>query len=537
MVDGTRAPRRLGDVLIDGSRIAAVGPPGSLSHADAERIDVSGMVVCPGFVDIHTHYDAQILWDPDLTPSSWHGVTTVIMGNCGFTVAPTRAEHREVVVRTLQNVEDMSIEALEAGINWNFESFSEYLEVLDRMPKRLNVAAMVGHSAIRLFVMGPDAMERAASPPERADIASQVVQALEAGAAGFATSRSAPHTGAFGRPVPSRLADVDELVAIAEAMDTVDRGTIQLAAGAGLDEMAVMAARTERPITWSALLTGRYAPVTSAEMVDRTAALRPSVWPQISCRPLVMQFCLGSPRGILAGVPALAELVTLTASERLGLVESRTWRQRAEEQLAPLWKTLWDGLSIEETSAHGGLVGAPLGPLARAREVAPFDLMVDLALQDGLDTRFRVVLGNNDDDELAALLRDPRTLLGLSDAGAHAGQLCDAGYATHLLGHWSREKGVIDLETAVWRLTGQPAAVFGIADRGRLAPSWAADVVVFDAGEIGCEPSVRVADFPAGAERLVAGSRGIQHVFVNGTAIVRNTKVVEGARPGVLLRS
>lgn len=536
IIDGTGAPRRPADVLLEGPTISALGAPGSFGAADAERIDVSGMVVCPGFVDIHTHYDAQILWDPDLTPSSWHGVTTVVMGNCGFSVAPTRAEHRDVIVRTLENVEDMSVAALQAGIRWEFEAFSEYLDLLDRFPKRLNAGAMVGHSAARLYVMGTEATERPASAPERRQIADQVLQALEAGAVGFATSRSASHTGAFGRPVASRLAEIEELVDIAEAMDRAGRGTIQMAAGAGLEEVATIASRTGRPITWSALLTGRYLPVTSAEMVDRTEALRPSVWPQISCRPLVMQFCLGSPRGILAGVPALAELGAAAAGDRRRLVGRRAWRDMARDQLAPLWETRWEKVTIEETSVHGALRGVPLGALARSREVAPFDLMVELALDDDLQTRFRVVLGNDDEAELGALLRDRRTLLGLSDAGAHAGQLCDAGYATHLLGQWVREREVLDLETAIWRLTGQPASVFGLAGRGRLAPSWAADVVVLDPVQVDCGPSFRVSDFPAGTDRLVAAPRGIRHVFVNGTGVVRDAKVVEGSRPGVLLK-
>ena len=534
VVDGSGGPRRVTDVLISAGEIAAVGDVGEAG--DADIVDARGLVVAPGFIDIHTHYDAQVLWDPDLTSSSWHGVTTVVMGNCGFSLAPTRTEHRSVICRTLENVEDMPLAALEAGIPWGFESFPEYLVVLSARPKRLNVAAMIGHSALRLYVMGEQAAERTASPDEVAAMCSILAGALRAGGAGFATSRSASHIGADGRPVPSRLADTSEVLALASTLDDVGRGTVQIAPGSALDEVSALARTTERPITWSALLTGRYAPRAATELVDETATWRDRVWPQISCRPLVMQMTPAEPRA-LAGLPAFQSVLAADPSARVDLYRDGSWRADARTQLEAAWADRWPRVYVDESPAHPELIGRTIAEAASAIGRSPAAVMLDISVDDHLESRFGMVLLNDDEDELGILLRDRRTLLGLSDAGAHSTQLCDACYSTHLLGHWVREREALDLETAVWRMTGQPASVFGIARRGLLRKGYAADLVVFDPTSVGPLPPQRTKDMPGDTERLTARASGIAAVFVNGTKIVQDGGLIEGALPGVVLRS
>src|SRR5256714_3411148 len=294
VVDGTGAPARRADVGIENGRIAAVG---DVAANGAAEVDVDGLVLAPGFVDIHTHYDAQVLWDRDLTPSSWHGVTTVVMGNCGFGIAPTRPEHRSTIAHTLENVEGMSVEALEAGIPWTFESFPEYLDAVESAPTRLNTAAMIGHTPLRLYVLGDEATERPAKDEEVDRMRAIVGEALAAGALGFATSKSPTHAGAEGKPVPSRLAELDEVYRIADAVKDHGRGIMQITPGAGLfvEEFAELAKRTGVPVSWTALLTGIGGPGMALELLDATAEAGDSVSPQIACRPLEMQGTFAGP--------------------------------------------------------------------------------------------------------------------------------------------------------------------------------------------------------------------------------------------------
>ncbi|SEO82412.1 N-acyl-D-amino-acid deacylase family protein [Trujillonella endophytica] len=533
LADGTGAPARPADVRFEGATIAEIGPPGTL-RGD-EEVDAGGLVVAPGFVDIHTHYDAQVLWDPDLTPSSWHGVTTVVMGNCGFGIAPTRPDGREIIARTLENVEGMSLEALTAGIDWSFESFPEYLDAVERARPRLNVAAMLGHTPLRLAVLGPDAMERAASDEEIATMAALVDEALAAGAVGFASSRQPAHAGAYGRPVPSRLASLGELRTLASALTRAGRGVLALTRGPDLDieEIAELSEAIGRPTTWTALMAS-HGGADPLEMVERGAA-RGSVVPQVACRPVVMQATLAEPFPF-ARIPAFAEVLGRPAGERAAVYRDPAWRSRAHADTEQHWPALWGRMFVQETVAHPELADGPsLAELAAARGVRPVDVLCDVALDDDLRTRFRQVQANDDEDGVAALLRDERTVLGLSDAGAHANQLCDAVFATHLLGYWVREKQVLTLEQAVWRLTGQPAELFGLRGRGRLVPGAAADVVLFDPATVGVGPMQRVRDLPAGADRLVAPSTGIEGVWVNGERI-RDADGPTQARPGRVLR-
>ncbi len=537
VVDGSGGPARRTDVVVEGEHIASVGDsPGIAS--DAEEVDLSGLVLAPGFIDIHTHYDAQVLWDPDLTPSCWHGVTTVAMGNCGFGIAPTRPEDRSTIAHTLENVEGMSAEALEAGIPWGFETFPEYLDTLERIPKRINVGAFIGHTPLRLYAMGDEAVERPATDDEVEAMRAMVLEAMAAGALGFATSRSPTHAGAGGRPVPSRLAEVEEVFRIADALREAGKGLVQVTPGPGLflDEFATLSTRLGLPVTWTALLTGFGEPGTATALAERTASLGGEVWPQIACRPLVMQVALEDPFPI-ASLPSVKEVLAVPRAERAGVYADPAWRERARPEVNKAWATRWAKMSIEETERHQALRGRTVAEVAEERGVEPFDVLVDLSLEDGLRTRFQVVLLNDDEVEVADLLRDKRTVLGLSDAGAHASQLCDACFSTHLLGYWSRQRETLSLEEAVWRLTGHPAQVFRLRGRGLVREGYVADLVAFDPEQVGTAEPVRTWDLPAGADRLVVDSVGIDHVWVGGTPTRAFGVDLEDARPGQLLRS
>jgi N-acyl-D-amino-acid deacylase len=536
LVDGTGAPARMADVAVAGGRIAAVRPAGELTPGSAtEVVELDGLVLAPGFVDIHTHYDAQILWDGDLTPSSWHGVTSVVMGNCGFGVAPTRPEHRDTIVRTLENVEGMSMEALDAGIDWCFETFPEYMAAIDRRPKRLNVGAFVGHTPLRLFVLGGD--ERPATDGELDTMRRIVREAMAAGALGFSTSRQPAHQGAFGRPVPSRFAETDEVFALASVLGELGEGIVQVSIGPGLfvDQFSELATRFGVPVTWTALVTRAAKPGAALRTIERGAALPGEVYPQIACRPIVMQITLTDPAPF-GEIDVWKEVLARPRDERADLYRDSAWRDRARPVTLEAWSHRWAKTSVEETGTHHDVVGIPLDQLAADRGTTPFDVLLDLALGDGMTTRYRIVLDNDGDDEIGDLLADKRTLLGLSDAGAHASQLCDACYSTHLLGHWVRERQAITLEDAVWRLTGHPHRAFRIPDRGLVQEGFHADLVALDPETVGCTPVERVHDQPGGADRLVVRSTGVEHVWVNGVATRVGGEDVGDVAPGQLLR-
>ena len=542
VVDGTGAPARCADVAIRNGRIAAVGA----TSGTADRVlDADGAVVAPGFVDIHTHYDAQVFWDRMLSISPWHGVTSVVMGNCGFGVAPTRPAHRELVLLTLEKVEGMSLDALRAGIGaeWPFETFAQYLDAIERRGTAINVGALVGHTPVRLYVMGEEAMEREATADEVAAMRALVAEALRAGAIGFATSKSPTHVGWEGRPVPSRVAAWEEIAALAGCL--AEAGNVMqatLGPGLFLDEFAAIQERTGRPVSWTALLGGMLGPDGHRAVLERSAALQARgvrVIPQVSCRPLMLEFNLAAPFPLESMSVMKPATRADLAGKRVVYADPEFRRALRGKIDGGLLTRAFHDMQITEHPPDASLAERRLADVAAERGVHPVDLMLDLSLASGLGTRFRLAVLNTDEAVVAELLRHPATMLGLSDAGAHASQLCDACAPTALLGKWMREKRVLSLEEAVRRLTAEPADVFGIRDRGRLAAGLAADVTVFDPATVGCGPLRRVYDFPAGADRLVSDATGVRAVVVNGVVIRedgRDAVDPEAPLPGRVLR-
>ncbi len=546
VVDGTGGPRRTADVLVEEGTIVSVGLNLSGDDVDTDVIDVSGLVVAPGFIDIHTHYDAQVFWDAALTPSCYHGVTTVVAGNCGFSIAPVRPEHREQIITTLERVEDMNPASLRAGIPWGFESFAEYLELIGRLGTVLNFAAYIGHTPIRLYVMGDDASSRVATRDEVEAMAAMVTDGLEAGAAGFATSFGATHIGADGRPIPSRCADRIEIEALFRAAAQTGRGVIAVNGATSqlhFKELYDLQLELGMPMTFTALLTVANGVHHRMLRVHREGMARGAkVWPQVSCRPLSFSFSMDETFPLNAN-HAFGDLVPRSVDDRRAAYADPEWRQAARdgwargEGLSPEWDTY----RLMECPANPDLVDRPLLAVAAGLGRDPLDTLLDLTL-DEPDLRLRVqaVLANGDEEGVTELLRTEGSTLGLSDAGAHVGQLCDAALATDLLGNWVREKGVLTLEEAIHKLTQVQADLFGFADRGVIREGAAADIVVFDPETVAPGPLRRVRDFPANAERLTADQPvGMVHMFVNGTPVIRKGRFVEDAlrsRPGVVVR-
>jgi len=545
VVDGTGGPRRRTDVEVVDGRIGVVGDvertPGT------EEVDLSGLVLSPGFVDIHTHFDAQVFWDHNLTPSSWHGVTTVVQGNCGFGVAPARPEDRELIMETLELVEGMKLETLREGIPWDFETFPQYLDAVRALPKTINVAAFVPHSMVRLYVMGADAaFSRVATDDELAEIRRTMREALQAGAIGISTSHAPSHQGPYGRPVPSRIADEREVRALVETIDDVGHGIIEITYGPLLEieDVARLSREYGVRITWGSVIPGLFGgPGSAMAMLDRGTAVGGDLWPQTSTRFITTQMSLKNPYQ-WSRVPAFAEVLGRDPEVMAKAYADPEWRARARSQTVAIadQSDFLDGdiegyfhrTSVEETANHAPVRGVPLATLAAQRGVHPFDLMLDLALEDDLQTTFRN-LPTSTREELADLVRDRRTVLGAHDAGAHIDMLCDSCYPSYTLRYWVREEEVLTLEEAVWRMAGQPAQLWGIADRGTIEPGKVADLVAFDPDTVGETAFERVYDFPANGDRLVSRSEGIEHIWVAGTAIRRDGLAVEDAHPGTLV--
>ncbi|MGE3297522.1 MAG: amidohydrolase family protein [Porticoccaceae bacterium] len=547
IVDGTRKPRYRGDVGIKDGKIVALGAaPGEAR----QLIDATGKVVSPGFIDCHTHYDAQIVWDRMMTISPWHGVTTVVLGNCGFGVAPVRPADRDTIIRTLENVEGMDASALKAGLgeNWPFETFPQYLDAIERNGSGINVGVLIGHTPLRLYVMGADATERQATVAEVAQMREIVREALRAGAMGFASSKAPTHIGAGGKPVPSRLADYrTEILEICKVLGEEKAGMVQSTIGGDVlhDQFAEISQVTGRNVTWTALLQGislgggdhRAQLKRSAEMVAAGA----KVFPQVSPRALNFEMTMKAPF-IFESMPAFKPVSAADVEGKKALYRSGEFRDAFKAAMAgdaSLVMGGWPKTLISFCPPQPALEERPLFEVAAERGLHPVDLLLDLALESDLALRIRMPIANHDEDEVEVLLKDPNVVVGLSDGGAHASQLCDACFATYLLGHWVRERGSLDMEHAIWHLTARAAEVCGIADRGRLALGLAADVVVFDPDTVAAGELQRVYDLPGGADRLISEASGIEAVIVNGALLRQHNRDMVGPAgplPGRILR-
>ena len=541
VVDGTGSPGYLADVLIEGDRVTEIG---SNLQGDVV-IDASGRVVAPGFIDIHTHYDAQAFWDPALTPSCYHGVTTVVAGNCGFSIAPTRPQDRALIANTMEKVEDMDPATLNAGIPWDFESFPEYLASIEQHGTLLNFAAYVGHTPLRIFVMGDQSVGRAATTDEISRMADLVSEAMESGAAGFATSFAVTHRGADGQPIPSRWAAAEEIEALCKAVGDSGRGVIGVNGGENLSfaDCYVLQPKVGAPITYTALLTTSQGTHLAAVEVHKEGLRQGvDVWPQVSCRPLSFSMTMVEPFTLNTS-PIFAELMPKSIDDRREAFTSHEWRNRVrvgwenKQGLIPRW----DSYEIMDAPSSPELVGRRLTDIANETGADPFDLLLELALlEPDLKLRVKAMLANDDAEGVAMLLNTEGCTLGLSDAGAHVGQLCDAVLSTDLLGSWVRDKKVLTLENAVHKLTQVQADLFGFTDRGVLRVGALADIVVFDATTVSPGPVRRVVDFPANGERLTADQpTGMHHLFVNGVEVQRDGKLLQPALdslPGRLVK-
>jgi len=546
LIDGTGMEPIHADLAVSAGRIAAIGKNLGPGH---QEIAADGLVLAPGIIDSHTHYDAQLTWDSSADPSPALGVSSVLIGNCGFTIAPCRVRDRRRTMANLVKVEGMSMAAMEAGVRWNFETFPEYLDMLEARGLGLNVGAFCGHSSVRTWVMGDQAHERAATASEISAMAAVVREAMAAGAVGFATSTSASHNGEGGYPMPSRLAGQEELLALAKAMSEGGHGVFMLTKGAetSIGFLENLAALSGRPVMIAALLHNSTRPdavFEDLEAISAAVGRGHELYGQVSCCPLSMDFSLRSPypfEGISAWQPALrAEAnqlpVILGDPQFRGAVKA----DLEHPQAVRLFNGQWRHLKVVETvlERHRHYEGRNVEELAAAANEHPLDWMLNLGLEENLGTRFVAELLNSDETAVARLLNHPQSAIALSDAGAHLTFFCDAGFGLQLLGHWARDRAVLSLATAVRRLSGQVADIYRIPQRGYLQVGYWADLLLFDPHTVGRSDNQRVFDLPGGEPRLTHQARGVVGVWVNGKQVADGNGCLPGTgAPGRLLRA
>jgi N-acyl-D-aspartate/D-glutamate deacylase len=549
IVDGSGGAPFAGDVAIVGDRIAAIG---ELGERGRDEIDADGHVVTPGFVDGHTHLDAQVFWDPMGTPVSSHGVTTVVMGNCGFTLAPCRESEAYLALRSLERAEDMSADVLAAGVPWQWETYREYLDAVDALPKGINYAGYIGHSALRTYVMGERAFSEPATDADLDAMCREVDDALRAGAVGFTTSRSPSHETSDDRPVASRLADWDEVRRLVGVMSRLGTGVFEFANEQHVDtdardgyyaRLRALAVDSGRPLTFiiAATLANPDRAGSFLALLDSTAAAggtmigqthvrefqsvlsfettlpfdRLPEWSDIRSRPLDAQ------RAAFRDPDVRARLADVAA--RGGYARAIGAEARAPD---------YDWIRVFDS---------PTGPYRTVAEIAaergidPTLAMVDVALEHDLHGFFLQPFANEDPDEVLGMLRHPHTIVATSDTGAHVSQIMDSSIPTHLLAYWVRERQELTIEQAVGKLTSAPAALWGFADRGLLREGFAADVNVIDPATVGPAMPEVAYDFPTGARRLKQGSTGIAATIVAGRTLLRDG-LHTGELPGRLLR-
>ena len=554
VIDGRGGPRRRADVGIVGDRISAIGSLVNGGAAAAATIDASGLAVTPGFIDVHTHLDAQVFWDQTLSPSPLHGVTTVIGGNCGFTIAPLGDDpaHGDYLMRMLARVEGIPLEALQQGVPWSWQTTAEYLDAIDGSVA-VNAGFKVGHSALRRVVMGDDSVRRACTGEELEAMKQLLREGLQAGALGFSSSWSRTHNDPMGNMVPSRYAERDELVALCSVLADFDGTSVEFIPALGpfedwaLELMSDMSTAARSPLNWNVMtVTARSMDMSRAKLAagDHAAARGGKV--VALTVPLMLSLHLNFNSGfVLDALPGWEEAMLLPKADKRRVLADPAERRRLNELAQgdhPLRALAhWERKVVFHSPApeNEGCAGRTVGEIAEERGQDPWDALCDMALADDLETSF----GNPATTEPTAdwearveIWRDPRAVIGASDAGAHLDLFLTANYATTMLGEAVVKRGLLPLEEAVHLLTEVQADLYGLVDRGVLAEGAYADVVVLDEASVGSGPTTFRSDLPAGASRLYADATGIEHVVCNGTEIVRGGQFT-GARPGTLLRS
>jgi N-acyl-D-amino-acid deacylase len=546
IVDGSDTPGRPGDVAVVGDRIVALG---EVDGRGREEIDADGCVVSPGFIDGHTHMDAQVFWDDLGKPTCWHGVTTVVLGNCGFTLAPVRTEQRPLVVRNLERAEDIAPEAMAEGITWTWETFAEFMDAVEALPKGLNHAIAIGHSALRTFAMGERAFDETASDADLAVMAAELRSALRAGAAGFSTSRTIAHATSDDRPVASRLAAWDEVVALVDIVGHESEAIFQLAPERLFDadqhadferRLSELAISSRAPIAFGKF--SHQLPQPSTELIEATAARGGEMFTLTHCRGVVSAQSFLTRLGF-DSLPEWQEVRQHPYAEQKRLLRDPAVRQR-------LVHAAYHG---EYASTHGPEASRPkfetmtilespylpnptVADEARRRGIDPVETMIDVALERDLDVFFVQHLMSQDEDELLALMRHPRSAMCFSDSGAHVSQIFDSSIYTHLLAYWVRERGLLSLEEAVEMITSRVANVWRLHGRGRLRPGFVADITIFDPSTVAPLMPRVVDDLPGGAKRIEQRATGMRATIVNGEILTRDGEPTE-RRPGRLLRA
>jgi N-acyl-D-amino-acid deacylase len=546
VVDGTGAPGRRADIAIAQGKIAEIG---QIRDGAAKVIDAGDCVVAPGFVDPHTHYDAQICWDGAVTPSSWHGVTSVVMGNCGVGIAPCKPETREIAMRDLVNVEGIAFDVLDKGITWDWETFPEFLDAAQRRKPALNLGFIAPLTPFRHYVMGPASMERQATAEETVRIAGLLAEAVDAGAFGFSTTILNQHVGYEGKPLACRNAGRDELKAYANVLKTRKKGAIEIALtrqtsvldDEQYDLLDFLLTESGQPVTFLALFDRDDIPDAVKNTLRKAAPLlKRGARPQTSPLPLTREITMRNPFAFAAYPSWNRVFVDKSKAGQAAVYRDPAFRNQFREELKrPMGFGNWERITVHEARnpALKALEGRSVADVARSRGKDGVDTLLDLTLEDDLEIEFTMQSFNTRVGAMAEILNDPNVLIALGDGGAHLDMLCDAGYPTYLLGTWVRERQAMTLERAVERLTSEPADLFGIRGRGRLKEGLAADVAIFDPATIGSSNrGERRFDLPGGGKRMVMPSRGIEYTIVNGAVTYANGQLT-GAAAGTVLRS
>ncbi len=549
IVDGSGAPSYAGSVAVDGGRIVGTGD----AWREARRvIDAGGLAVAPGFFDMHTHYDAQLLWDPLCTSSCWHGVTTVLTGNCGFSIAPAAARDREYTKQLFCRVEGIPLDIFERVVSWEWESFGEFLDKLP--PPGVNVATQVGHSALRHYVMGQESHEREAKPGEIAAMAEVLKESVRQGAAGFSTLKADFERGPDGGPVPSQCATLDELRALGMALGELGRGVMTISPHPGAadispefqDFLIELSRDSGRPMVWNAFQHRWDMPDKWKELLAfmETAAEREArVYSVAKCQRLDLEFDLRSTT-MFNWFPTWDAIIKKPHEEKLRLFAEPSVRETLRDEYLNL-PAEGAGSMVNRSKIvhvrevrlpeHEAYVDRRVADAAAERGENLVDFMLDLALAEDLSTRFVYYgLMNGDMDAVSEILKGPYCLPGVSDAGAHLDMDCGVDFTGRFLGHWVREREIMSIEEGVRRLTSMPAAILGYHDRGLVAEGMAADLVLFDPDTIQAKPREWLDDVPGGGRRIVQRPVGVKAVFVNGEALIEEGEHT-GARPGKLL--